>query len=51
MLPRELENNTYAKCFGGRQGVLWLMWSSEMTTPENIITYHNALHLSPQNFA
>ena len=24
---------------------------SILTTPENIITYHNALCLSPQNFA
>ena len=25
--------------------------SSLLTTPENAITYHNALYLSPQNFA
>ena len=26
-------------------------YATELTTPENTITYHNALCLSPQNFA
>ena len=34
-----------------RHGLVFTTHGSKLTTPENTLTYHNALCLSPQNFA
>ena len=67
MAPRETEDNAYAKFWGGKQRALWYVMvfrakkctqkrdapyhNARLSGGENTITYHNALCLSPQNFA
>ena len=45
-IPREIENNVYAKFWAGKQGVLWEMWKWRMGEKNDIrwrIHFQNAL--------